>query len=181
MKKEIINERKKRDAIQPVIGFSLALIMITLFGIFDVRKYGFEIEKGTETTIFWIVRFLCIVLIPLFVFLLVKFVKQLFNNELFFKVSHEGIYVKISEKHIYNVKYEDIEKVTIKQYPEGPYILFIFLKDPSKYLDEEQIERMKNAKKHIPESGDIAIHSGITKEKKAIVLETINYYLSQLH
>ena len=112
MKKEIINERKKRDAIQPVIGFSLALIMITLFGIFDVRKYGVEIETGTETTIFWIVRFLCIVLIPLFVFLLVKFVKQLFNNELFFKVSHEGIYVKISEKYIYNVKYEDIEKVT---------------------------------------------------------------------
>jgi len=94
MKKEIINERKKRDAIQPVIGFSLALIMITLFGIFDVRKYGVEIETGTETTIFWIVRFLCIVLIPLCVFLLVKFVKQLFKNELFFKVSHEGIWQK---------------------------------------------------------------------------------------
>ena len=40
MKKEIINERKKRDAIQPVIGLSIALIMITLFGIFDVREYG---------------------------------------------------------------------------------------------------------------------------------------------
>ena len=95
MKKEIINERKKRDAIQPVIGFSIALIMITLLGIFDVRKYGVEIEAGTETTIFWIVRFLCIVLIPLFVFLLVKFVKQLFNNELFFKVSNTSLNSKI--------------------------------------------------------------------------------------
>ena len=175
MKKEIINERKKRDAIQPTICISLTLIVITFFGLFDIRKYGAEIE----TVIFWIVRVFCIILIPLFVYLLIYFAKQLFYSEVIFKVSKEGIYVKISNKHIYNVKYEDIEKVTVKQYPNGPYVLFIFLKNPSMYLDNEQMERMAKARQTIPEAGDIAINDLLIKENKIVVLDLINFYLEQ--
>ena len=97
----------------------------------------------------------------------------------FFKNHFFTIIIKISNKHIYNVKYEDIEKVTVKQYPNGPYVLFIFLKNPSMYLDNEQMERMAKARQTIPEAGDIAINDLLIKENKIVVLDLINFYLEQ--
>lgn len=181
MKYEIKNETKRMSSIQSSIGFTLALCILILFGVFDVRKFGIEIDAGFETVMFWIIRVICILLIPLFIFILIKVFKQLFRNELLFRASKDGIFAKITDKHIYNVNYIDIEKVTYKTYPHGVYILFIFLKEPSKYLDKEQIIRMENARKSIPESGDIGISSLIIKEKLEVVLETINYYLNNLN
>lgn len=179
MKMEIKNERRRRDALLPTIGFSLALAMLVVRGIFDVRKLGEEISEGAETTFFWIVRVLCILLIPLFAFLLIKFIKQLFKCELLFHVSEEGIYAKISNKHIYNIRYEDIEKISYKTYPKGSYIVFIFLKDPLKYLDAEQIERNRQARKTIPEAGDIHIPSTIINENRIVVMDLINFFIEK--
>ena len=95
-------------------------------------------------------------------------------------MSSEGVYVKISNKLIYDVKYEDIEKVSVRRYPNDAYIIFIFLKKPSKYLDEEQLNRMIKARESIPDAGNIAIPFTITNEKEEVILETINYYLNQL-
>lgn len=135
-----------------------------------------EISDGTETIVFWIVKITCLLLIPLFIFILIKVFKKLSHDELLFRISKEGIFVKITDKHIYN---NDIENVTYKKYPHDQYIIFIFLKEPSKYLDKNQMIRMENAKKSIPEAGDITISSLITKEKLDQVLETINYYLKK--
>ncbi len=178
MKYEIKNERKRVSSIQPAIGFSLALCIVILFGVFDARKLGVEISEGSETIMFWVVRVICILSIPLFIFLLIKVFKQLAHDELLFRVSKEGIFAKITDKNIYNVDYKDIEKVTYKTYPHGQYIIFIFLKEPSKYLDEEQMIRMENARKSIPEAGDIGIPSLITNERLGLVLESINYYMN---
>ena len=174
---EIKNESRKRDAIQPIIGFSCALFMCVLLGVLDVRKLGVEISEGTETTFYWIVRVILILLIPLFVFLIVNFIKQLFKNEVYFRVSKEGIYAKITNKHIYNINYKDIERISYKQYPQGPYIIFIFLKDPSKYLSKEQIEKIKTARVTMSEAGDIGIPSNIIKQNRDKVIELIEYYL----
>ena len=179
MKMEIKNERRKRDAIQPAIGFSSALAMLVLCGLFDIRKFGVEVSEGTETTVFWIVRVLCMLFIPFFVFLSIKFIKQLFKRELLFHVSEEGIYVNISNKHIYSIRYEDIEKISYRVYPQGPYMLFIHLKNPHKYLDARQIARIKQAKNTIPDAGDIAIPSRITNEDRMVVMDIINYYIEK--
>ena len=179
MKMEIINERRRRDAIQPAIGFSLALAMLVVCGIFDVRKFGVEISERTETTFFWIVRVLCILLIPIVLFLSIAFIKQLFKTKLLFRVSEEGIYAELSNKLIYNIKYDDIEKISYKVYPQGQYLIFIHLKEPHKYLDAKQIERAKQAKMKIPEAGDVAIPSTITKENRVIVMDLINFYIEK--
>ena len=179
MKMEIKNERRRSDAIQPAIGFSLALAMLVVCGIFDVRKLGVEISEGTETTFFWIVRVLCVLLIPIFVYLSITFIKQLFKAKLIFRVSEEGIYAELSNKLIYNIEYNDIEKISYKVYPQGPYAIFIHLKDPHKYLDAKQMERVKQAKMKIPEAGDIAIPSGITMENRVDVMDLINFYIEK--
>ena len=176
---EIKNERRKRDAIKPTICLSLTLIAVILLGIFDIRKMGVEISEGTETTVFWLARVFSILLIPFIVYLLHNFIKQLFKSELIFRVSDEGIYAKITDKHIYHILYEDIVKISYKAYPEGPYIIFIFLKDPLKYLDAEQMERNEKARKSIPEAGDIHISSIITKEDRTVVMDLINFYIDK--
>ena len=95
MKKQIISEKTKKEAIQPTIGFTCALAMVVLCGLFDVRELGVDIGAGTETTMYWIVRIICILCIPLMAFLLFKSVKQLFKGELMLKISEDGIYLNI--------------------------------------------------------------------------------------
>lgn len=173
MKMEIKYERRRRDAIQRAIGFSLALAMMVFYLI------GVDIGEEPADTYFWIIKVLCILLIPLFVFLSIKFIKQLFKRELLFRVSEEGIYAKLSNKLIYNIEYNDIEKISCKIYPQGLYMLFVFLKDPHKYLDAEQMERIKKAKMKIPEGGDIAIPSIIVNENRIVVMDLINFYIEK--
>ena len=62
-------------------------------------------------------------------------------------------------------------------------MIFLFLKNPPKYLNEEHIERNNRAKEKIPESGDIAIPSLFLKdlkEKKEDVIDLINSYRMQV-
>ena len=113
MKKEIICEKTKKDAIQPTIGFTCALVMVVLCGVFDIRKFGVEISAGTETTMYWIVRIICILCIPLIAFLLFKFVKQLLKGELLIKISEDGIYLNIHKDWNATIQYEDIENVMV--------------------------------------------------------------------
>ena len=178
MKKEIICEKKRKDAIQPTIGSTLALFGFVLFGFFDVRKMGVEISPGIETTMYWIVKIICIILVPLTVYLLCKFIKQLCKGEVFLKISDEGIYLNIHKNLKTTIQYEDIENVSYKEYPNNQYMIFLFLKDPSKYLNEEQIDRNRKAKEKIPESGDIAIPSLFINTKKEEVIDLISSYLA---
>lgn len=183
MKKEIICEKTKKEAIQPTIGFTGALITVVWCGVFDIRKFGVDISAGTETTMYWIVRIICILCIPLIAFLLFKSVKQLFKGELLVKISEDGIYLNIHKDLNTTIQYEDIEKVSFKEYPNNQYMIFLFLKNPPKYLNEEQIERNNRAKEKIPESGDIAIPSLFLKdlkEKKEDVIDLINSYRMQV-
>ena len=96
------------------------------------------------------------------------------------KISEDGIYSNIHKDLNTTIQYEDIEKVSFKEYPNDQYIIFIFLKDPSKYLSEAQIERNYKAKEKIPESGDIAIPSLFLKEEKEVVIDLINSYRMQV-
>ena len=180
MKKQIICERTKKEAIQPTIGFTCALVMVILFGLFDIRELGVDISAGTETTMYWIVRIICILCIPLISFLLFKSVKQLFKGELTVKISEDGIYLNIHKDLNITIQYEDIEKVSFKEYPNDQYMIFLFLKNPSKYLNEVQIEKNNKAKEKIPESGDIAIPSLFLREKKETVIDLINSYRMQV-
>ena len=180
MKKQIISEKTKKEAIQPTIGFTCALAVVVLCGLFDVRELGVDIGAGTETTMYWIVRIICILCIPLMAFLLFKSVKQLFKGDLMLKISEDGIYLNIHKDLNTTIQYEDIEKVSFKEYPNDQYIIFIFLKDPSKYLSEAQIERNYKAKEKVPESGDIAIPSLFLKEEKEVVIDLINSYRMQV-
>ena len=183
MKKQIISEKTKKEAIQPTIGFTCALAMVVLCGLFDIRELGVDIGAGTETTMYWIVRIICILCIPLMAFSLFKSVKQLFKGELMLKISEDGIYLNIHKDLNTTIQYEDIEKVSFKEYPNDQYMIFIFLKDPSKYLSKAQIERnYRNykAKEKIPESGDIAIPSPFLKEEKEVVIDIINSYRMQV-
>lgn len=176
MKKEIICEKTKKEAIQPTIGFTCALAMVVLFGLFDIRKLGVDISAGTEMVMYWIVRIICILCIPLIAFLLFKVVKQLFKGELLVKISEDGIYLNIHKDLNITIQYEDIEKVSFREYPNNQYMIVLLLKNPSKYLNDKQIERNNQAKAKIPESGDIAIPSFFLKAKKEYVIDLINFY-----
>lgn len=178
MKKEIISEKGKKDAIQPIIGLMCALIVVILCGVFDVRKMGVEISSGIETIMYWVVRIICILSVPLILFLLIKFVKQLFKGEVLLRISEDGIYVNIHKNLNTTIKYEDIIKVSYKEYPNQQYIIFLFLKDPHKYLDDEQMERNAMAKRKVLEAGDIAIPSIFIDAKRCEVVELINSYLN---
>ena len=180
MKKQIICEKTKKEAIQPTIAFTCGLAAVVFYGLFDIRELGVEIGAGMETTLYWIVRIICILCIPLMAFLLFHFVKQLFKGELMLKISEDGIYLNIHKDLNTTIHYEDIEKVSFKEYPNDQYMIFIFLKDPSKYFSETQIERNYKAKEKITESGDIAIPSLFLKEEKEVVIDTINSYRMQV-
>ncbi len=178
MKKEITFEKGKKDAIQPTIGLICALMVVVLCGVFDVRKMGVEISLGIETTMYWIVRIICMLCVPLVLFLLIKAIKQLFKGEVLLRISEDGIYVNIHKNLNTTIKYADITKVSYKEYPNQQYIIFLFLKDPYKYLDDEQMKRNAMARGKVPEAGDIAIPSIFINVKRDEVVELINSYLN---
>ena len=99
MKQQIVCKKKKSDAIMPVLGFSCALLMLIICGVFDVRKLGVE----TSPVMYWIVRILCLLLIPAFVFLLARFIRILFKGEVLLNISEEGIYTNIHKKRSISV------------------------------------------------------------------------------
>lgn len=179
MKLEIINERKRSSAIMPIFGLFCALFIAVLFGIFDIKELGANIEEGIETDMYIFVRIVCIIVLPLLIFNIIKNIKILIKGELYCKISSSGIYANISKENVYNIKYKDITKVTFKDYGKGVYILFIFLKNPDYYLSETQLKRMQETKIKFPEAGDVSIPSLIINEKIEVVLETINYYLKK--
>ena len=170
MKKEIVYENTRKDAIQPTIGLTCTLIVLILCGLFDIRELGVNITTESETTIYWVVRIICILCIPVISFLLFKFIKQLFKGKLLVKISQEGIYLNIHKNLNTTIQYADIERVSFKEYPNDQYIIFLFLKNPSKYLNKAQIKRNYKAKEKIPECGDIAIPSLFLIEKKETVI-----------
>lgn len=180
MKREIISYKSKRDAIMPTLGFSMALVCLIVVAICDAEMLDADTSAGM--TIYWIVKGICILCIPLMIYLLSKFIKQLLHGELLLKISEDGIYLNFYEEAVPTIKYEDIERISYKEYPENEqYIIFLFLTDPNKYLTQKQLERNARAKSKIPESGDVCIPSIFIKEKKEEVIELINYYIDRSH
>ena len=182
MKREIISYKAKREAIMPTFGFSMALLCLVVVTICDAETLGADINTSAGATIYWIVKGICMLCIPLMVYLLSKFIKQLLHGELLLKISEDGIYLCFYQEAIPTIKYEDIERISYKEYPGNEqYIIFLFLTDPNKYLTPKQLERNAHAKSKIPESGDVFIPSIFIKEKKEEVIELINYYIDRSH
>ena len=182
MKREIISYKAKREAIIPTFGFSMALLCLVVVTICDAQTLGADMNTSAGATIYWIVKAICILCIPIMVYLLSKFTKQLLHGELLLKISEDGIHLCIYQEAIPTIKYEDIERISYKEYPGNEqYIIFLFLTDPNKYLTPKQLERNAHAKSKIPESGDVCIPSIFIKEKKEEVIELINYYIDRSH
>lgn len=182
MNREIISYKAKRDAIMPTLGFSMALVCLIVVAICDAEMLGADTSTSAGAVMYWIVKGICILCIPLMIYLLSKFIKQLLHGELLLKISEDGIYLNFYEEAVPTIKYEDIERISYKEYPKNEqYMIFIFLTDPNKYLTKKQLERAALAKSNISGAGDIAIPSIFLKEKKEEVIALINYYIDRSH
>ena len=147
MKREIISYKAKREAIMPTFGFSMALLCLVVVTICDAETLGADMNTSAGATIYWIVKGICMLYIPLMVYLLSKFIKQLLHGELLLKISEDGIYLNFYKDMTPTIKYEDIDRISYKDYPgTEQYMIFIFLTDPNKYLTKKTVRKSCSCK-----------------------------------
>ena len=137
------------------------------------------IEASNEDGMSLFVVILCTILIPILVLCAIYYFKQIFNNKPVLIVNQNGITEYMSARSVGFIKWEDIENINVFPYLDNTFYIYIYLKRPEKYINNDKILRNLNNRKSTQKWGHIFLTSIYFKKEFSVVSETMKYYFEK--
>ena len=174
MKKEIIIPRKKSTSIKGVLWMLFSLMIIIFINV----CYFVDIPWITSDPppVFLII--MSLVILPVIIFCLVDYFKQIFNNEPVLIINEQGIHERMNKHSVGLIKWEDIKNITIIPYMGGIYWIGIILRQPEIYITNPKLLKKLQKQKSVNKWGHIGITSIYFEKEIKDVVEIMKYYFA---